>query len=328
LNVPVFILFLVFLLANTLSAQHNLVPNPSFEDTVFCPIGTAQPQAVAVWFNPTGASPDYYNACYGVLPPGSFGAGVPANDWGYQYAQDGVAYVGLATIAFDGNLVGYREYMAVKLTEKLIAGDSYYWCMYISLLDSVEYASNNIGVALSNNMITNPLSETILNIPVYGNHTDIVTDFTNWTKIGGVFEARGGEEYLYIGNFFTDNQTSFVKIQDNDRGGAAAYYYIDDVYLGKNPCIEHHITIPNVFTPNGDGINDFFKTEDEGLLEKQLFIYNRWGNLVFEGKGQEAWDGTHKGEKCHEGVYYVVVSYFNVITNQKEKKTGVVHLMR
>ena len=70
-------------------SQQNLVPNPSFEDTMHCPNGTNDPGAVSLWYNPSGASPDYYNVC------STNGGGVPWNDWGYQYAQEGHAYIGL-----------------------------------------------------------------------------------------------------------------------------------------------------------------------------------------------------------------------------------------
>lgn len=309
----------------------NLVPNHSFEDTVTCPVGTNHFQSVDAWFSPTSASPDYYNRCYGELPPGSFGGGIPANDWGYQEAQDGDAYAGFATFGepdLDHSI--FREYIAIELTEELDLGKDYYWCMYISLIDSVEYFSNNIGIALTKEEVTDfSFPYILLDLPVYGNWDTPFNDYVNWTKIGGVFTAKGGEKYLYIGNFFNDEETDATKFQDNDRGGPGAAYYIDNVYLGEQPCIEPSIEIPNVFTPNGDGINDAYRTIDEGLLDKQMTILNRWGNVVFEGKGSEAWDGKNKnGKECVEGVYFVKVTYTNPLKNEKEAKTGYVHLIR
>lgn len=310
-----------------INAQQNLVPNPSFEDTVSCPTGTAQFYTVDIWFNPTLGSPDYYNKCYGEFPPGTFGAGIPANDWGYQKAQDGDAYAGLGTFYNESET---REYIAIELNESLKAGEEYYWCMYVSLIDSLEYYSNNIGVSLTNEMITDfSVPYKLLELPVYGNWDSQISDFTNWTKIGGVFKAEGGEKFFYIGNFFSDTETEASKFQNNDLGGAGAAYYIDNVYLGSAPCIEPSVEVPNIFTPNGDNVNDLFRTRDEGLIDKEIVILNRWGNVIFEGQGNDGWDGTNQhGKECTEGVYFVKVSYKNPLNNTTENKTGFVHLIR
>lgn len=70
------------------------------------------------------------------------------------------------------------------------------------------------------------------------------------------------------------------------------------------------VQIPNVITPNGDGINDQWII---GLDQPQFFdvvIYNRWGLIVYESKeASKYWDGTHykSGELCSEGVYFYVI---------------------
>ena len=283
------------------------MPNPSFEDTVNCPSGTAELTATAQWFNPTAASPDYYNACFGVLPPGSFGAGVPANDWGYQYAQDGNAYAGFVTFVSDSILSDYREYIEVKLIHPLTSSSRYYWCMYVSLLDSVDYATNNIGISLSDTLINNSTSQTVLNTNVYGNNNQVITDNINWTKINGSFIANGGEEYLRIGNFFNDIQTSVIQIQQNDRGGPSGYYYVDNVYLGETPCDDTEINLPNVFTPNNDGINDEFLIN---FPYERLVIYNRWGQIIFESKKEKKnWNGKNiNGKDVPEGTYFYIIT--------------------
>lgn len=70
--------------------------------------------------------------------------------------------------------------------------------------------------------------------------------------------------------------------------------------------------IPNIFTPNGDGTNDYFTVlGDEGNIKviKLLQVFNRWGGLVFEGKDllpndvQNGWDGNVRGKPSEEGTY-------------------------
>ena len=77
-------------------------------------------------------------------------------------------------------------------------------------------------------------------------------------------------------------------------------------------CIKDVVEIPNLFTPNGDGINDEFYLRNLGPGElKMLRIYNRWGQLVFETKNiSEKWDGTFNGQSCNPGVfaYYLEIT--------------------
>lgn len=63
--------------------------------------------------------------------------------------------------------------------------------------------------------------------------------------------------------------------------------------------------IPNVFTPNGDNLNDIFQVyHTEGAVNiNSLQVFNRWGQLVFESTSNEAWDGNYKGEPAQADVY-------------------------
>lgn len=64
------------------------------------------------------------------------------------------------------------------------------------------------------------------------------------------------------------------------------------------------IYAPNVFSPNGDGKNDQFGVLGKDMESLELFIYNRWGNLVFTGLDQhQYWDGQFRGQAAPIGVY-------------------------
>ncbi len=67
------------------------------------------------------------------------------------------------------------------------------------------------------------------------------------------------------------------------------------------------IFAPNAFTPNDDGVNDFFYMGISGACEAEKFslkIYDRWGRLVFEGNSiTDQWDGNYDGQQLKEGVY-------------------------
>ena len=66
--------------------------------------------------------------------------------------------------------------------------------------------------------------------------------------------------------------------------------------------------IPNVFSPNNDGKNDFFRIEGiEGFPGSVLLVYNRWGNLIFQDLNYGgSWDGRVGGDPVSDGTYYYV----------------------
>ncbi len=84
------------------------------------------------------------------------------------------------------------------------------------------------------------------------------------------------------------------------------------------------LIVPNVFTPDGDGVNDVFHVKNSGMDEYSLEIYNRWGILLFETTApQVKWDGrTNAGEQVPSGVYYYVLKAKSA-TNEYKKQGAV-----
>jgi gliding motility-associated-like protein len=93
-------------------------------------------------------------------------------------------------------------------------------------------------------------------------------------------------------------------------------------------------TIPNIFTPNGDGLNELFAPEFiplENLGEFQMYIYDRWGRLVFSTESYETlWDGNNKNGKPYtDGIYYYYLSFTHKVLKDKEyKHHGTLTLIR
>ena len=87
------------------------------------------------------------------------------------------------------------------------------------------------------------------------------------------------------------------------------------------------IIIPSMFTPNGDGLNDYW--EITGLDRDfyfELKVYNRWGTVVFKAyEYSNMWDGTTNGNLIPSAVYYYVIE---VGDNNKETLQGSVTIMR
>ncbi|MDQ3101963.1 MAG: gliding motility-associated C-terminal domain-containing protein, partial [Bacteroidota bacterium] len=81
-----------------------------------------------------------------------------------------------------------------------------------------------------------------------------------------------------------------------------------DIDLEVIPC---DLEVPNVFTPNGDGINDHWMLGPGPYNAASLMVYNRWGDLVWQGNiTRTGFDGKHykNGEPLSEGTYFYVLS--------------------
>lgn len=69
------------------------------------------------------------------------------------------------------------------------------------------------------------------------------------------------------------------------------------------------LVIPNVFTPNGDGIHDYFEVETDGITVYDFTVFTRTGAQVFNSNSPRIfWDGTNSAANdLEEGVYYYVI---------------------
>ncbi|MGQ0740461.1 MAG: gliding motility-associated C-terminal domain-containing protein [Bacteroidota bacterium] len=90
------------------------------------------------------------------------------------------------------------------------------------------------------------------------------------------------------------------------------------------------IDVPNAFTPNNDGLNDFFRPHNALKADNYEFrVYNRWGQLVFRSRNwRDKWDGRIGGQVQPTGVYVWMLSYIHRDTKQSIFKKGTVTLIR
>ncbi len=84
--------------------------------------------------------------------------------------------------------------------------------------------------------------------------------------------------------------------------------------------------IPNVFTPNGDGMNDELQFVGiDQTAEYSIQIFNRWGNKVYEGTDALAhWDGTGHDD----GTYFYILKYTDVCSSEEKMEKGTVTLLK
>ncbi len=292
-------------------AQVNLVPNGSFEEYTQCPDNQGQLERAIGWVNPTSTTPDYFNTC---STDNNFL--IPINYYGSQNPHSGNAYVGIALyVSFSINI---REYIQCQLNSDLDSNKTYCVEFFMSLPEKSTYAyTNNVSINFSNFQPTdytggaygNPLS-----IQPNIEFADLITDTLKWIKFSGLYTASGGEKYLTIGNLQLDNTTNFTP--SNLIPSPYIYVYIDDVSVTECPAMG---IIPNVFTPNGDQVNETFTIENLPA-SSNIVIYNRWGNIVYQSDNyQNNWDG----ENHPDGVYYYILTMPN-----GETKHGTITILR
>ena len=102
----------------------------------------------------------------------------------------------------------------------------------------------------------------------------------------------------------------------------------------QNPHDSLSVVVPNVFTPNGDGVNDTWSIIVHGygitIFEMQTTVYDRWGGQIFQTTNiRQVWSGHNLiGKTCDEGTYFYVVTYTNSATGNKEIHKGFIELLR
>lgn len=200
--------------------------NPSFEDTIHCPLAPADFDKCVGWTS-YGGTPDYMNAC-------SSGAVSVPNNWGgYQQAASGNAYFAFAS--YHSPLPNHRELIGGNLTSPLVIGTKYFASLKVALSISspisTNTASNKMGAMFSTVAYSSNNSAPLTNNPPI--YTDsIVTDTINWTIISGSFIADSAYTHIIIGNFFSDSLTDTLQLVSGFYDDA--YYYVDDICVSTD----------------------------------------------------------------------------------------------
>jgi gliding motility-associated-like protein len=321
-NKPVFYFF-ILLIPFLGTTQQNLVPNASFEEYWQCPVGNdlndGQFERCKYWWKPTMGTSDYYNSC------NTGTVGVPNNFWGYQNAFHGNAYIGMVPIEFDvnGSYIG-NEYIRTELLYPLKPCHTYQFRMYVSFANYSTIGVGDFGVWFSKENYFEPIFSFLEEEAQLVYDGMSIIDTLNWVKIEGNINATGSEKYLTIGYFKDNTESDSVFYQDFGFGRYAAYY-IDSVSLIEIEEVKNcDLNLPNVFSPNNDGVNDFYDLSLFASFEEIDFsIINRWGNVITKlGLDQQVWNGTYLETECSEGVYF----YKAFISG--ELKTGFIQLIR
>lgn len=336
MNKPFYIVFFVLTFGifhcESSSAQTNLIYNGDFELYDTCPVTISSPSSYQLntclgWYSPTYATSDYFNTC------APWPVSVPTNTFGVRTPYSGNAYCGIYNeYCYNPGICNYGwwiEYIQSELVQPLIADFEYNFSVQISFTNSLgyQYAYSKFGAYFSQSSINRIDAKPFDYLPqVKNNVLNYLTD-TNWVEIKGSFIATGGEKYITLGFFVdTTNLDTLLRPENTDPvayWNFGSYYFIDNCSLYEIG----EYSQPNIFSPNGDSINDFWKPKNrsDGDIVK---IFDRWGLLITElTTKNQGWDGTTtSGQECKAGTYYFVI----INNSKKEEKTkkGFIQLVR
>ncbi|NPA33823.1 MAG: hypothetical protein GXO48_02710 [Chlorobi bacterium] len=124
-------------------------------------------------------------------------------------------------------------------------------------------------------------------------------------------------------NSFIITQDTIVYVYGQDSLGCS---YVDSAIFYVLPS---RVFFPSVFSPNGDGIHDVLRPVIYGYVPIRWHIYNRWGQLIFEGDEASQWDGTIKGSPAETERYVLIYWVLNPTTKEPlEKHTMSLFLIR
>lgn len=103
----------------------------------------------------------------------------------------------------------------------------------------------------------------------------------------------------------TEARTFYLTVANEE--GCLAFDSIKISYEGS-------IYVPNSFSPDGDGLNDVFSAYGEGIVNFEMNIFNRWGELVFNAKNiLNGWNGNYKGALAKNDVYVWKIKYKDIL---------------
>ncbi len=178
----------------------------------------------------------------------------------------------------------------------LAADNEYYFEMYVSLVDSMNRATHNLGLVVVDTILNPWLALDCVgdgsfncNIVVENNFSNPLSSKTEWIKISGTFTAEGGEKYIFIGNMRPDSLTDVEFVGGGAPNGEFNWegsgYYIDDVWLSHIDSM-HYAGIedysPDNFSIYPNPTTDVLSIEARGgnVSSLDIEVLDIWGQSV------------------------------------------------
>jgi|SRR5690554_274919 len=291
--------FLFMILAPFLCFGQNLVPNSSFNDINNCAVNDSPASVLSVeyWYEGLN-TPDFFNYCF------NFPYQVPNTSAGFSHPLNGSTMGGLGLYISSFNQTVNREIVSVELLNTLNE-DAFYCITFFyknAQSEGLEYSTNMISAMFT----TDTIIENDIENPNVQQQNQVDETYNGWRKFKSYYQPQGGENTFSIGYFGALD----YQHEEKDDPTHFLYYFIDSVRVeecDKDSALAVTLELPNVFTPNEDGTNDFYEVKTNNLVSLKIIILNRWGNIISEYDGlTQSWDGkTKNGNLCTDGVYFV-----------------------
>lgn len=217
----------------TLTAQQvpdslNMIENGSFEEVVGKLRRLGGIEAAKGWDSPTNPQADLFSESVDSSSP----IKAPKSAYGFQSALSGINYAGVLWYSYMDKEP--RSYLQVKFKKMLKKGQKYCISYYVSLSDLSKYSSDHLGAYVSRIGVHKKDDASLTYEPQIPDlMTKVYDDVNGWQGVCGVYEAKGDEQYLIIGNFAPTEKVNTGKVR-RQRGETRpqkpnAYYFIDDV---------------------------------------------------------------------------------------------------
>ena len=281
------------------------------------------PDQGGLWIGPSATSNDYL----GTIDPGF------VNEGTYLYVSSGsgncpndTSEVNLSIVTLEevnlGNDTALCENQTLELSVN-IAGASYLWNTgsNASSISVNENGNYELTITTSDNcVLQDNIDVSFIPLP----HVDLPNDTIickesilelnpDLENVTNIMWHDGSEDEDYLVRW-----DEFISVDVSNQCGTDA-----DSIMVKTRFCDCFVFIPNSFTPDGDGVNDYFypKVDCEFLESYQMSIFNRWGELIWETTDiEEIWNGDDKSlnDYVHSNFYLWKVTYSAIVNDIKE----------
>ncbi len=318
-------------------------------------------------FDALAADPDYANRCTqtslrltGVIPEMSY-----CTQFGSKHVISRECDVTYTTLAWDGENwqdsvatehVTLRENMTVGaplcnttfslsadqiadvlgLERDSIVSDTYQACAVAAHPTTVTTVRGTEEENKRSNEVERPVEATQLkgsaplDILFTANANTPVAQYYRWKILKGtdLIAQRTDEQHRYVFDDFGEYRVLLWVSNDKCES--------DSIEIQVSVSTSQ-LMVPNVFTPNGDGLNDEFRVMYRSIIEFDCWVYNRWGKLVYHWSDPaKGWDGTINGRPAAEGAYYYIIrakgadaeagGEYHKVTKNKPQAVGIYQL--
>lgn len=322
--------------------------NPGFEQAAAMPDAPGMWHLLPGWNNAFSgsATPDFFHL------DGSLGGDLPETPVALVQPAEGRGIAGLAAIKRNPpGMPLSREYLVMELATPLEPGQAY--SVSFEVTNGLWLSTSPAGLAVNGLGVAFSLEQPI---QLGGGRLDLPPTFQfpyaryddQWERVSFQFEAASPARFMTIGVFGEDAELEADMVMgDNPQ---LAYYFFDDFTMGpvdlgdepfpvaeepkgpdpELPEGESSVFVPNAFSPNGDGLNDYFAPEVGVQKPSSFEIYSRWGQLVAKlDPGAPRWDGRDmSGTLLGPGIYVWKLEWPGGPASAARSEQGAVTILR